>query len=605
MINIKNKVDCCGCNACGDACPKQAISFKTDNEGFSYPEVDMQKCIDCGLCEKVCPIINIEELKINGSPKSECYAIQTNNLESLFNSTSGSAFATFAESIYKEGGYVGGAIYDDNYNVKQFISSDKADLEKLRNSKLVQSDSQGFYKAVKDIVKSGNKCLVCGLPCQMTALRSFLRKDYENLYIIDLVCRGINTPKLLKGYMEVLENRYQSHIVYFKVKNKEYGWNELTTKVVFENGEVLYDTHEKNLFTIAYLRTGAFCRPSCYECRFKGYPRCSDITIADLWSKPGVIPEEMDNNLGTSLVMVNSNKGKKLFNTILGKVKSKAMNFVQATECNPALISSLPKPRVDRDALYADINTLPFEEAVKRHLPLSMQLTKRQKIKNVLKFVHGLKLACGLNIPKFIENIYYNFLCKKIDTNVIDGRFFIVNKYCALSIDKSASIYVGGKVYFGTKRNKKSKIESRLLLDPKSKLIFEGDANCLYGMHIEVFNNACLTIGGGFASNMNDTIICGDSITIGERVSVGRDVTIRDNNGGHFLSRRTYKDKRPVHIGQHCWLCEGAMIMPGTKLGTGVIVGAKSVVTGGRYKNFTMLSGYPAEVVDEDVYVKM
>lgn len=210
MINITDKSECCGCNACGDVCAHNAITFKTDIEGFWYPEIDKDKCTDCGLCEKVCPIVNIEELKKNDFEKPECYAMQHKNLESLFNSTSGSAFAALAERMYKEGGYVGGAIYDENWDVKQFISSEKKDLEQLRNSKLVQSDAQGFYKAVRGIVQAGNKCLVCGLPCQMAALRAFLRKDYENLVIIDLICRGINTPKLLKGYMEILEERFQT-----------------------------------------------------------------------------------------------------------------------------------------------------------------------------------------------------------------------------------------------------------------------------------------------------------------------------------------------------------------------------------------------------------
>ena len=121
MIQIKRKEACCGCNACGDACPKQAISFKTDNEGFWYPEVDMQKCIDCGLCEKVCPVIQTDNLKKNDFETPKCFAAQNKNLESLFNSTSGSAFAGFAEKIYKDGGYVGGAVFNEDYSVKQFI----------------------------------------------------------------------------------------------------------------------------------------------------------------------------------------------------------------------------------------------------------------------------------------------------------------------------------------------------------------------------------------------------------------------------------------------------------------------------------------------------
>ena len=209
MIEIIDKVDCCGCNACGDICAQKAITFKNDEEGFGYPEINNELCTDCHLCEKICPILNIKELKKNDYEKPLCYAAQTKNLESLFNSTSGSAFATLAEKMYKLGGYVGGAIFNDDYSVKQFISSNKADLEKLRNSKYVQSDSQGFYKQVRDLLKAGEKVLVCGLPCQMAGLRSFLRIDYENLIIIDLICLGINSPKILRGYLDYMEEKHQ------------------------------------------------------------------------------------------------------------------------------------------------------------------------------------------------------------------------------------------------------------------------------------------------------------------------------------------------------------------------------------------------------------
>ena len=149
MIEIKNKVDCCGCNACGDACAHGAITFKTDIEGFWYPEVDKAKCVDCGLCEKVCPIIKKKEFKKEGFEQPECFAVVNKNIETRFDSTSGGAFTAFAEDIYKRGGFVGGAIYDEDWSVHQFLSSTKSDLPKLRSSKYLQSHLDGFYVAVK------------------------------------------------------------------------------------------------------------------------------------------------------------------------------------------------------------------------------------------------------------------------------------------------------------------------------------------------------------------------------------------------------------------------------------------------------------------------
>lgn len=181
----------------------------------------------------------------------------------------------------------------------------------------------------------------------------------------------------------------------------------------------------------------------------------------------------------------------------------------------------------------------------------------------------------------------------------------LIHKHCTLDIARTATIELGGILDFGSKRIRGSVLESRLLVDPHGKLITKGGVSIGYGADIEVFRDANLTFGADFLSNINATIICGHNITFDEKVSLGRDVTVRDNSGEHFISRRAYKNVRPVFIGKHSWLCEGSIIMPGTKLGAGVIVGARSFVAGGKFKNFTMLSGAPAVVVDEDVFVKM
>ena len=309
MIDIKRKEDCCGCNACGDACPKGCITFKEDIEGFSYPVVDKETCIDCHLCEKACPIINVEKLKINDFEQPECHAAVSKNIMTRFASTSGGMFSVLALQMYKQGGYVGGAIFDEGWMVSQLISNDKSDLEKIRGSKLHQSNSQGFYEKVRDLLKAGEKVLVCGIPCQMAALRSFLKKDYENLIIVDLICRGINSPKVFSKWLSFLEDEYGAKVQHFRVKSKELGWRKLTTKVVFENGKVLYDTCDTNYFTVGYLSTGVYCRPSCYECKFKGFPRIADITIGDFWGAGNTIGEEMDGDIGTSVVLLNNEKG--------------------------------------------------------------------------------------------------------------------------------------------------------------------------------------------------------------------------------------------------------------------------------------------------------
>ena len=194
MIDIINKKDCCGCNACGDICSKGAISFKTDEEGFLYPVVDKGKCIDCGLCDKICPNIHADELKKNDFEKPKCFAAVHKNLEVRFDSTSGGAFSALAKKAYQQHYWVGGAIWNENWTVDHFISNNKKDLEKLRSSKYIQSDARGFYKKVKDLLVAGEKVLICGTPCQVAGLKSYLRKDYENLVTVDFICQYVNSP---------------------------------------------------------------------------------------------------------------------------------------------------------------------------------------------------------------------------------------------------------------------------------------------------------------------------------------------------------------------------------------------------------------------------
>ena len=238
MIDIKNKKDCCGCHACGDVCHAQAITFHTDHEGFWYPEVDKEKCTDCHLCEKICPMINIDKLKHNDLSEPKVFGGYNKDIVIRFDSTSGGIFTLLAQAMYKQKGYVSGAIYTDDLKVFNFISNDKKDLKRLRSSKYVQSNAEGLYKQIKQLLIAGEKVLACGSPCQMAALRSFLRKDYDNLIIVDFLCRATNSPKVFEKYKESLEARYGSKIVSIKDKNKDHGWHSLARKITFENGQV-------------------------------------------------------------------------------------------------------------------------------------------------------------------------------------------------------------------------------------------------------------------------------------------------------------------------------------------------------------------------------
>lgn len=602
MIKITDKTQCCGCNACGDICAHNAITFETDMEGFWYPVVDKEKCTDCGLCDTVCPIINIESLKKNDFEKPECHAAIHKNIEVRFDSTSGGVFSALAEKMYRDGGYVGGAVFNDDFSVKHFISNDKNDLSVLRSSKYLQSNASGLYKTVRDILKRGERILICGTPCQMAALRAYLRKDYENLIIVDFICRGINSPKVFRKYLDHLEERFNSKVVYFKAKNKELGWRQLTSKVVFENKKVLYDTKDTSYFTIGYLSTNVYSRPSCYQCQFKGFPRIADITIADFWGAEHVVGKEMDNDMGTSLVLLNSEKGKLYYEEIQPAILDKKVPFESMLNGNLALTSSLNPPLVDRKSFYQDLNDFPFKEVADKYI-VAQKISIKSKIKKLLKFLYNQQQACGFNVGTWYQNIKYNFFCSQITTDILLGNYILIHKHTLLDIKKKARVSINGILTIGWKKISASKLETRLLVEDNAELFIKDDFNIGYGSDIEVFKNAKLYIGGKGGTNSNATIICGESITLGAWVMLGRDVTIRDNNGNHFIARRGYKNTRPVIIGQHAWLCEGCTVIAGSKIGDCAIIGAKSLVIG-YIPSYAMVSGVPAKVVDEDVYWK-
>lgn len=597
MINIQNKVDCCGCNACGDVCAHQAITFKTDNEGFWYPKVDKQKCTDCHLCEKVCPIINVNDLKKNDLPQSICYAAEHKNLEVVFDSTSGGLFSALADVMYRSEGYVGGAIFNDDFkSVRQFISNDKKDLPKLRSSKYLQSNLEGFFKQVRDLVKAGEKVLVCGSPCQMAAMRSFLRKDYDNIVIVDYICRGINSPKVWGKYIDSFEERYGSKVVYAKAKSKELGWRNLTQKVILANGKAYYETASQSNFTKGYLQTGAYCRPSCYDCKFKGYPRISDITLADFWGIERV-SASMDKNLGTSLVMINSKKGQAFFETVKKRINFVEVPFKSIEMGNGHLNKSLDPPKVNREEFFSDLDKMSFTQIAEKYINEGKTNWKGR----LVDFLHySFRIA---TITRLRPCSLYRFFRYNSFKNIIKKKVVVTAPYTILDIKKCGRIITDGFVIIGYKTFPSSKLETRVMVGAGAELRFLGDSTIGYGADIEVFSKANLIIGDKVGTNIGTTIICQERIEIGKNSMFGRHVTIRDNNGGHYMNRSGYKNSRPVIIGDKVWLCEQCTIMPGVTIGDSAIVGALSFVVESVKKN-TVVSGNPAQVVDEDILWK-
>lgn len=592
MIVLRDKKNCCGCGACADACSCGAISFVPDAEGFRYPVVNEKLCVSCGRCEQVCPILHVEEHRTkNKDVKSETCAAFARDLSIRFDSTSGGLFSVLAQRVFEHGGFVGGAIWTDDFEIVQVVTDRLTDLPRLRSSKYAQSDARGFYLAVRSAVQSGRMVLVCGTPCQMVAVRAFLGKDYSNLIIVDFICRGINSPLVFHKYVEMWERRFGKKIVGIKQKSKELGWHRLTTKFTFEDGSVAYDPKETSLFMRGYLLTNVFCRPSCYECKFKGFPRIADLTLADCWGAVGKLKDAFNTDLGTSLVICNTEHGKCFFASVMDRVETAPVDEERMLAGNFALTRSLPKPSIPRDAFYARLRDLTFEEAM---LPAIRQLESVNG-KCSLRVVLGRIRRYGLSMFSLIR---INGLRKVLKGDPLlrtKGRVLLERAHDS-SLNIEGTTTIGGSLF------KSTKLESRIKMMPGSTATLKG-GDISYGCDIELFNNAKLEIGSGFYANIGTTIICGLSIKMGEGVTFGRNVTIRDTNGSHYLNSPEYTCMSPVEIGDHVWLCEGCRIMPGVKIGSGSVIAAGAVVTSDVPAN-TLVGGVPARVIRTGVQWK-
>lgn len=374
MIDLKDKKDCCGCSACVQKCPKQCISLKEDNEGFLYPVVDKENCIDCGLCEKVCPVLHQNEPR---KPLIVFAAINKNE-EIRRESSSGGIFTLIAEKIIDEGGVVFGARFDKNWEVKHDYTETIEGLAPFRGSKYVQSRIENNFKKAEIFLKQGRKVLFSGTPCQIAGLKRFLRKDYDNLLTIDVICHGVPSPGVWRKYLSEIicakrddgKNLFSLSlnemplIKDISFRDKTNGWKKfgfkihyvtsaatqnMVSKSTIEDASIL-EFYRKNVYMKAFLKD-IVLRPSCYTCPSREGKCYSDLTIGDFWSID-LYCQEMNDDKGVSLLLVNSNKGMSIIQYLdfINKREIKDYNIYK----NFALVSSVKLPK-ERILFYNDL----------------------------------------------------------------------------------------------------------------------------------------------------------------------------------------------------------------------------------------------------------
>lgn len=362
MLEIIDKFKCCGCHACYNACPQNAIIMKKNELGFKYPVIDKEKCINCGLCQKVCPILNKKE--INNKPIA--YACINKNEDVRKESSSGGVFTLIAERILELNGVVFGAEFDKDLNVIHSYVENKEDLCRLRKSKYVQSNINDSYKIAKKFLSEDRYVLFTGTPCQIEGLYSYLQNDYNKLYTQDIICHGVPSPTIWEKYKENLEKQKNIKIVNMNFRDKSNGWMSYFLKYTDSTNKEYYELNSKSRYMKLFLKN-YILRDSCYNCAFKNKNRISDITLADFWGIQN-INEKMFDNKGTSLVIVNSEKGNKLFNSIKKDINYVKTNLEEAIKYNPSMIKSSKKPN-NREELLAKLrNCDDWDRIIKKYI---------------------------------------------------------------------------------------------------------------------------------------------------------------------------------------------------------------------------------------------
>lgn len=307
MIRITDKSKCCGCNACVQKCPKQCITMNEDEEGFLYPHVNQDVCIDCGMCEKVCNVINQTSPKV----PYKVFAAQNRNFSKCKNSSSGGAFISIAEKIIRDGGVVFGAKFNSIWEVEHSYVETTDALTYLMRSKYVQSRIGDTYIEAERFLKQGRIVLFTGTPCQIAGLKLYLRKEYTNLYTVDVICHGVPSPGVWREYLNELNN--QQDLVDINFRDKDgYSWKKYGVTFIYEKTKIS-SLAKDNLFFKGFLQN-ILLRPSCYDCPAKSSKSNSDITLGDFWGVENVI-NTVFNRDGVSMIIVNTKHGLNLIDS--------------------------------------------------------------------------------------------------------------------------------------------------------------------------------------------------------------------------------------------------------------------------------------------------
>lgn len=299
------KKDCNGCKVCAMVCPVNAIEMIEDNEGFEYPQIDESKCINCGKCHNTCSNFN------DTTTNSNVYMAINKNKEELQKSSSGGMFIVFANYVINKGGVVFGVELTSELKTIHSYAETIEECQKYHGSKYVRSDVNNSYEQVKKFLEEDRYVLFTGTPCQCNALKVYLKKDYDKLLLCDIICHASPSPKVFEMYIKELEKTRNKKVKTILFRDKSTGWRKQKPIIVYED-----DTKEEEGSYFNAFVNELIDRPSCYDCKFCGTNRVTDFSIGDFWGIEKILPEVKDDDTGISLLSVNTQKGKNIFDEI-------------------------------------------------------------------------------------------------------------------------------------------------------------------------------------------------------------------------------------------------------------------------------------------------